>query len=528
MNTLLLALFLNFAAIVFSQLNIVSWSGYGIYGLLAIFSFGLALLMTLYKRKRFMDELIDIDIRLGLDERLSTAYEYAQRGQQSEIGQVLLEEVSHLLAALDRKKVSSRNFSMVHFLIPVLGIAIAALLTFDFHAIIPTQGKIPRERLQQLGQELEDLAERGLSGTESAAFETEEERAQQTRALSKSLQDQAKSAQDLASEMEALLEDVRAERRQITDILESEMLDRNISDLALVSPTETDEVLTSHEFDKLLEQLENMLEQVEQQGSGDGFQLTIPRNLASLNRTLQLEQFLQNALDDINPDARADNTLTDQGIENFAGGQGQESGDQSGSEMEQGEFSASDDKPDVPPEGSLTENAGENQESRISNTQALLDELSGYLTAPPGGRPFDDMQEMPGYDDLAEGSKLSPSSDQRPGRGGAEDLDSGQDDSFSSIAGDQEGEFQGQEPDELSASTYIAIQDRTGAGQAERYHKMVRSLATIGSAEVATEEVIASFQKEVEAILQKEEIPAMYREYIRNYFISIGVKKEKK
>ena len=45
----------------------------------------------------------------------------------------------------------------------------------------------------------------------------------------------------------------------------------------------------------------------------------------------------------------------------------------------------------------------------------------------------------------------------------------------------------------------------------------------MGEARVKEEEIFRTYRKEVEGILQKEDIPANYREYIKNYFISIGM-----
>jgi hypothetical protein len=40
------------------------------------------------------------------------------------------------------------------------------------------------------------------------------------------------------------------------------------------------------------------------------------------------------------------------------------------------------------------------------------------------------------------------------------------------------------------------------------------------------EEVIRAYQKEFENVLQKEDIPLLYREYVKQYFLSIGMGEE--
>jgi hypothetical protein len=51
-------------------------------------------------------------------------------------------------------------------------------------------------------------------------------------------------------------------------------------------------------------------------------------------------------------------------------------------------------------------------------------------------------------------------------------------------------------------------------------------LPTIGNAKVKEEDVIRPYRQELESVLQKEDIPLNYREYIKSYFLSIGLKKE--
>ena len=51
-------------------------------------------------------------------------------------------------------------------------------------------------------------------------------------------------------------------------------------------------------------------------------------------------------------------------------------------------------------------------------------------------------------------------------------------------------------------------------------------VAEVGEARLKEEDMFLSYRKEVESILHKEDIPINYREYIKNYFISIGINTE--
>jgi hypothetical protein len=63
---------------------------------------------------------------------------------------------------------------------------------------------------------------------------------------------------------------------------------------------------------------------------------------------------------------------------------------------------------------------------------------------------------------------------------------------------------------------------------AKTYLIHIRALTDMGAARVKEEEILRTYRKEVESILQKEDIPVNYREYIKNYFISIGINTEEK
>ena len=78
-------------------------------------------------------------------------------------------------------------------------------------------------------------------------------------------------------------------------------------------------------------------------------------------------------------------------------------------------------------------------------------------------------------------------------------------------------------PYQMQDSSGPTLEDHTIPSKKSEYNIHIRSVTSIGNATVPEEEVTRSYQREVESILQKEEIPVNYREYIKNYFISIGL-----
>ena len=112
------------------------------------------------RKQSLKDALIDIDIRLGLKERLSTAYEYHQVDRKSFFINRLIEEANNLLESLRGKQIVPRHFSAVHLMIPIFSVMIILLLAIDFSPEASEQERAAAERFKQIGVEMEKYANR--------------------------------------------------------------------------------------------------------------------------------------------------------------------------------------------------------------------------------------------------------------------------------------------------------------------------------------------------------------------------------
>ncbi len=82
-------------------------------------------------------------------------------------------------------------------------------------------------------------------------------------------------------------------------------------------------------------------------------------------------------------------------------------------------------------------------------------------------------------------------------------------------------------PHEIKGSKNIPTKDPAIVGSGKRYNVLVRSLPMVEKAGVKPEDLIRSYRNEIEEVLTNDKIPLNYREYIKNYFLSIGVEREK-
>lgn len=94
---------------------------------------------------------------------------------------------------------------------------------------------------------------------------------------------------------------------------------------------------------------------------------------------------------------------------------------------------------------------------------------------------------------------------------------------YSSSAGSAKSGAGKKEGYEIDKSSGLGRQDKTASAAVKNYLVHIRALTDIGEARLKEEDIVRAYRREVESILQKEDMPANYREYIKNYFMAIGV-----
>jgi hypothetical protein len=110
--------------------------------------------------------------------------------------------------------------------------------------------------------------------------------------------------------------------------------------------------------------------------------------------------------------------------------------------------------------------------------------------------------------------------------GGHED-DAGLREGDSSSAGSAESNGEKKSSAEIEKSTGPAVADNMTPSPVKSYLIHIRALTEKGEARRKEVDFMRTYSKEVESILQKEDIPLNYREYIKNYFMALGLNTEK-
>jgi hypothetical protein len=79
---------------------------------------------------------------------------------------------------------------------------------------------------------------------------------------------------------------------------------------------------------------------------------------------------------------------------------------------------------------------------------------------------------------------------------------------------------------EIEKTAGSGVQDKVMSAQVKQYLVRIRTQTATGESKLKEEEIVRTYRKEIEGVLQKEEIPLNYRDYIKHYFLSIGLETE--
>ena len=159
-------------------------------------------------------------------------------------------------------------------------------------------------------------------------------------------------------------------------------------------------------------------------------------------------------------------------------------------------------------------------ERRTSQSTETLENPADAPNGPNPDGPFSDHSRS------AAGRTDQPGSGKLQQNGGDLQDGRGRPEGYSTSAGRAQSKEENKLSYELEKTPGSALPDKMASSQAKNYLIHIRALTDIGDAHLKEEEIFQTYRKEVESILQKEDIPINYRAYIKNYFISIGINTE--
>ncbi len=440
--------------------NSVSW---------VVFSTGLslaaALLLGLLKRTKFINTLIDIDRRLRLQDRISTAYEYYKSEEKNVLSDLQIQDAAAKLHRLSTKQILPAKFSWLHLLLIFLIITNAALFLYDDPFPGFRQTRADRNQLEMAGGLTRDDATSRLENIKEKKENRQTNSSEELEDLRKRLNDRSITKDQLIKTLDRILKEIQGEQTRQATELGAKLKGLDIDEMPVHTTPKLENLSLSQ-----LEKLKTILNKALNNQNPDA----INQNIETLQELYRVEKRISQMIDEFK-DGHSD------------------SDEVAGSKHDQPQSS-------TPGHG-----------FKESNVDKSLLKTKG------------------------ESSKRNRSITERPGQPGSQqwpEVERDVKDEFGSqqgaspTAGSASSDEKKKSRHELEKSSGTGTQDKTTSSQGDNYLIQIRSLTAIGKSELKEEDIVHSYQKEIEGILQKEEMPLNYRGYIKNYFISIGLKAE--
>ena len=428
-------------------------------------SLSAALFIGILKRSNLLNVLIAIDRRLKLQDRLSTAYEYLKLKKKTEFAELLINDAASKLGQISNRQLVPARFSLMHLLVIILLIINIFLYSGIFYI---SDFKATQQELKIIDNAAKLLNNYSISRIENKAIRKSNPQsvyAQKLKQVGNQLSDGSKPFEQRFAAVNRFLKEVQGEQTHLANELNAKLDSAGIKELPIPKLPDPS-ILSSSQ----LEKLKGLLSRTLNNRMAD----SIGQNIESLQELDRIEKLLFRVVDDFK-DSRS---FSDDAAE---------------SADKELPTSQSTDMPDNPSDASIRPNS----DGKFSDRRRIA--------ANPNAHP-------------GSGELQRNADDSREGIG--------QPEGYSASAGRGRSTEEPKSSYDLENAPGLPLQDKATPSQAKSYLIQIRALTDTGEARLKEEEIFQTYRKEVESVLQKEDIPLNYREYIKNYFISIGINTE--
>jgi hypothetical protein len=428
-------------------------------------SLSAAMFIGLVKRSNFLHVLIDIDRRLKLQDRLSTAYEYLKLKKKTEFADLLMNDAAAKLRQINPQQLMPARFSFLHLLVIILLVINIALYSSIFSASDFTATDQELQIFENAGKLLKNYTISRIDGKALPKSRSQSVYAKKLEQFSNKLNDSSRPSEQRFAALENFLKEVQGEQTRLANELAIRLESAAIKELPIQKIPDPSN-LSSNQLEKLKEFLNRTL--------NNRMSDSISHNIESLQELDSIEKLLARIITDLK-DGR----------------------------------SLADDSAKV---------AG-NERQTAQATETLENPPDDPNRSTPDGHFSDHSRSLSGRTDHPGSGKLQEHGDDQQ-----DGMD--QPEGYSTSAGRAKSKKENGSSTELEKTSGSAVPDKMASSRAKSYLIHIRAMTEIGEARLKDEEILQTYTKEVESILQKEDIPINYREYIKNYFISIGINTE--
>jgi hypothetical protein len=466
LNAVLIFLALQFISSIAAMTGLTDAGAHGAWYMVSIgISFSAAGLIVFAMRRNFLLVLVDIDRRLRLQDRLSTAYEYLKFKKDAEFAELLMQDAAAALRRLKGRQLLPAGFSWRHLIFIILLLADAALYMTDYPVSRFKSARVEPTAIEQARALLQNYTFRRLENKTGPSTERQAAFSRKLEKLGDQLSDRSLTSDQLFATLTGTLREVQAERQRLADALETRLKAAGIQGLSVR-------------------------------------QIPAPEKLLP-DQAAKFKELLNRALNSRVPDAINEDIESLEKLESIAKVLSR-----------------------------VMEDARKNRSEIAESRAPADDEIQSSQAAGGHDRNRDDRLRSTPDDRNAGPDRSSPDRTGESGSGRPQDNDgalrddAGLREGISASAGRGEAEGEVKSSAEIEKSAGPAIPDKMASSPVKSYLIHIRALTDSGEARLNEKDIRRTYSRAVESILQKEDIPLNYREYIKNYFMSIGLNKE--
>jgi hypothetical protein len=422
-----------------------------------------ALFFCMVRRSNLLTVLIAIDRRLKLQDRLSTAYEYFKSKKRTGFTDLLLNDAASKIGQISTRQLVPARFSLMHLLVIIL----LTINIFLYPGFFYTSASKTTEREVKLIDNAQKLLNNySISRIENKAVRKSNSQivyAQKLKQISNQLGDGSKPFGQRFAAVNRFLKEVQGERAHLANELGAKLGSAGIKELPTQKFPDPSNLSSSQ-----MEKLRGLLSRTLNSRMPD----SIDKNIESLQELERVEKLLARIVDDLKDGRSSIDDIT-------------------GSGVKERRMSQSTDWPDNPSDAL---NRPPQSEEKLMDHRPIAVKQGTYPHSGESGRNGDDLRDGMG----------------RP-------------EGYSASAGRGRSKEENNSGYDLENTPGVPLQDKVAPSQAKSYLIQIRALTDTGEARLKEEEIFQTYRKAVESVLQKEEIPLNYREYIKNYFMSIEI-----
>lgn len=424
-----------------------------------------AFLFALTRRPKFLNILIDVDTRLKLQDRIATAYEYQRAGHKSVFLDILMQDAAARLRRLSDKSILPEKFSVLHVVLVFMIILNAALYFGDYFVSGFNSMPGEREQIEKARTLVRNFTMSRGESDQAKKSKRNDAYSRKWQHLTKTMEGRNLTRDQLFSTLNRFLKEIQGEQTQLADELDARLDAAGIDGMSTQNIADLKKLSAGK-----LENLKKLLNRA----LNNRIPGAISQDIETLQNLYSMEKLLSRILEDFDTDKSYTEQLAD---------------------SQQNETHMSEDTkyPEkAKPFNKHSANPGEAKNRKPGNTDTA-------------GQP--DSDHFRGNNRQAQ-----------------EGMEFGE--GFSPSAGHGKSTGEQKPGQELDKSSGPGIQDKINTAQAKKYLVQIRSMTAIGESKIEAENILRTYSQEIEGVLQKEDIPLNYREYIKQYFLSIGMEAE--